>query len=226
MKVKQFFLGVLISLIGLQLQAQEWANVAKFQKDNSKIISQNIPVQVVFMGNSITEGWPLADSTFFKTIGFVNRGIVGQTTPQMLLRFKQDVIALKPKVVVILAGTNDIAENTGPTSINEIYGHIESMATLAENAGIKVILCSVLPVYDYPWKPGLEPAEKIEALNELLVMLSIEKGYEYADYFSAMANEQKGLKKDLGNDGVHPNLKGYNIMKTIVLKALVKALMP
>ena len=226
MKVKQFFLGVLISLIGLQLQAQEWANVAKFQKDNSKIISQNIPVQVVFMGNSITEGWPLADSTFFKTIGFVNRGIGGQTTPQMLLRFKQDVIALKPKVVVILAGTNDIAENTGPTSINEIYGHIESMATLAENAGINVILCSVLPVYDYPWKPGLEPAEKIEALNELLVMLSIEKGYEYADYFSAMANEQKGLKKDLGNDGVHPNLKGYNIMKTIVLKALVKALMP
>lgn len=226
MKVKQFFLGVLISLIGLQLQAQEWANVAKFQKDNSKIISQNIPVQVVFMGNSITEGWPLADSTFFKTIGFVNRGIGGQTTPQMLLRFKQDVIALKPKVVVILAGTNDIAENTGPTSINEIYGHIESMATLAENAGIKVILCSVLPVYDYPWKPGLEPAEKIEALNELLVMLSIEKGYEYADYFSAMANEQKGLKKDLGNDGVHPNLKGYNIMKPIVLKALVKALMP
>jgi lysophospholipase L1-like esterase len=84
----------------------------------------------------------------------------------------------------------------------------------------------VLPVYDYPWKPGLEPAEKIEALNELLVMLSIEKGYEYADYFSAMANEQKGLKKDLGNDGVHPNLKGYNIMKPIVLKALVKALMP
>ena len=226
MKVKQFFLGVLISLIGLQLQAQEWANVAKFQKDNSKIISQNIPVQVVFIGNSITEGWPLADSTFFKTIGFVNRGIGGQTTPQMLLRFKQDVIALKPKVVVILAGTNDIAENTGPTSINEIYGHIESMATLAENAGINVILCSVLPVYDYPWKPGLEPAEKIEALNELLVMLSIEKGYEYADYFSAMANEQKGLKKDLGNDGVHPNLKGYNIMKTIVLKALVKALMP
>jgi len=205
-------------------QAQEWANVARFQTDNAKIIAANTPVKAVFMGNSITEGWPMADAFFFNSPGFINRGISGQTTPQMLLRFKQDVISLDPKVVVILAGTNDIAGNTGPTTVHEIFGHIESMASLAAASGIQVVLCSVLPVYDYPWKPGLEPAGKIVRLNEKLKVLSIEKGYVYADYFSAMANEKNGLQEALGSDGVHPNLKGYKIMEPIVLKAIDSAL--
>ena len=205
-------------------QAQEWANVARFQTDNAAIISSRAPVKVVFMGNSITEAWPAADAIFFSTPGYVNRGISGQTTPQMLLRFKQDVIDLHPKVVVILAGTNDIAGNTGPTTVHEIFGHIESMATLAEAAGIKVVICSVLPVWDYPWKPGLEPAQKIIHLNDKLKVLCVQKGYTYADYFSAMVNDKKGLKEDLGNDGVHPNKKGYGLMKPIILRAIEQAL--
>ena len=224
MKIKSFLFALLCSTISSLAMAQEWADVARFQKDNAKIIASKIPVKVVFMGNSITEGWPSADADFFATSGFVNRGIGGQTSPQMLLRFKQDVIQLQPEVVVILAGTNDIAGNTGPSSIEEIFGHIESMATLAQAAGIKVVICSVLPVYDYPWKPGLAPATKIVALNEMLQLLANQQGYTYADYFSPMANEQKGLKTTLGSDGVHPNKEGYDLMKPIVLEAIKKAL--
>ncbi len=223
MGYRTFFFTLMFMAVSVQTQAQEWANVARFQTDNAKIIATRTPVKVVFMGNSITEAWPMADASFFNTPGFVNRGISGQTTPQMLLRFKQDVIALHPKVVVILAGTNDIAGNTGPTTVHEIFGHIESMASLAAAAGIKVVICSVLPVFDYPWKPGLEPAQKIIDLNDKLQVLSVSKAYTYADYFSATANDKNGLREDLGSDGVHPNKKGYDLMKPIVLEAIEKA---
>ncbi len=218
------FFTLLLIALSAQTQAQEWANVARFQIDNAKIIAAKTPVKVVFMGNSITEAWPMADADFFNTSGFINRGISGQTTPQMLLRFKQDVIELHPKVVVILAGTNDIAGNTGPTTVHEIFGHIESMASLAAAAGIKVVICSVLPVFDYPWKPGLEPVQKIIDLNNKLKVFTVLKGHSYADYFSAMANDKSGLREDLGSDGVHPNKKGYGLMKPIVLQAIEKAL--
>ena len=202
------------------MNAQDWANVARFKAENELVIENKAPVKLVFMGNSITEGWKLFDPNFFNSTDYVNRGIGGQTTPQMLIRFKQDVLDLKPKGVVILAGTNDIAGNTGPMSIQEIYNQIESMAGLAALNKIEVFLCSVLPVYDYPWKPGLKPAPKIVALNEMLKKLAGEKNYLYIDYFSEMSDDKNGLKASLGADGVHPNEKGYEIMKRVLLNTI------
>ncbi len=202
------------------MNAQDWANVARFKAENELVIENKAPVKIVFMGNSITEGWKLFDPNFFNSTDYVNRGIGGQTTPQMLIRFKQDVLDLKPKGVVILAGTNDIAGNTGPMSIQEIYNQIESMAGLAALNKIEVFLCSVLPVYDYPWKPGLKPAPKIVALNEMLKTLAGEKNYLYIDYFSEMSDDKNGLKASLGADGVHPNEKGYEIMKRVLLNTI------
>ena len=202
------------------MNAQDWANVARFKAENELVIENKAPVKMVFMGNSITEGWKSFDPNFFNSTDYVNRGIGGQTTPQMLIRFKQDVLDLKPKGVVILAGTNDIAGNTGPMSIQEIYNQIESMAGLAALNKIEVFLCSVLPVYDYPWKPGLKPAPKIVALNEMLKTLAGEKNYLYIDYFSEMSDDKNGLKASLGADGVHPNEKGYEIMKRVLLNTI------
>lgn len=202
------------------MNAQDWANVARFKAENELVIENKAPVKMVFMGNSITEGWKLFDPNFFNSTDYVNRGIGGQTTPQMLIRFKQDVLDLKPNGVVILAGTNDIAGNTGPMSIQEIYNQIESMAGLAALNKIEVFLCSVLPVYDYPWKPGLKPAPKIVALNEMLKTLAGEKNYLYIDYFSEMSDDKNGLKASLGADGVHPNEKGYEIMKRVLLNTI------
>jgi len=221
MKIKALFLATLLAIvIFTNMNAQDWANVARFKAENELVIENKAPVKMVFMGNSITEGWKLFDPNFFNSTDYVNRGIGGQTTPQMLIRFKQDVLDLKPKGVVILAGTNDIAGNTGPMSIQEIYNQIESMAGLAALNKIEVFLCSVLPVYDYPWKPGLKPAPKIVALNEMLKTLAGEKNYLYIDYFSEMSDDKNGLKASLGADGVHPNEKGYEIMKRVLLNTI------
>lgn len=221
MKIKALFLATLLAIvIFTNMNAQDWANVARFKAENELVIENKAPVKMVFMGNSITEGWKLFDPNFFNSTDYVNRGIGGQTTPQMLIRFKQDVLDLKPKGVVILAGTNDIAGNTGPMSIQEIYNQIESMAGLAALNKIEVFLCSVLPVYDYPWKPGLKPAPKIVALNEMLKTLAREKNYLYIDYFSEMSDDKNGLKASLGADGVHPNEKGYEIMKRVLLNTI------
>jgi lysophospholipase L1-like esterase len=142
----------------------------------------------------------------------------------MLVRFRADVIKLKPKVVVILAGTNDIAENTGPVTLEMIEDNIISMAQMAKINGIKVILCSVLPVYDYPWKPGLEPADKIISLNSMLKGDAERDGMIYVDYFSAMVDDRKGMKAEYSEDGVHPNESGYKIMEPLVEEAIIKAL--
>ncbi|MFY9444767.1 MAG: GDSL-type esterase/lipase family protein [Flavobacteriaceae bacterium] len=216
----KLYLSLLAIVIFTNMNAQDWANVARFKAENELVIENKAPVKMVFMGNSITEGWKLFDPNFFNSTDYVNRGIGGQTTPQMLIRFKQDVLDLKPKGVVILAGTNDIAGNTGPMSIQEIYNQIESMAGLAALNKIEVFLCSVLPVYDYPWKPGLKPAPKIVALNEMLKTLAGEKNYLYIDYFSEMSDDNNGLKASLGADGVHPNEKGYEIMKRVLLNTI------
>jgi lysophospholipase L1-like esterase len=176
------------------------------------------------MGNSITEYWKFWDREFFaQNKSFVNRGISGQTTPQMLVRFRNDVINLNPSIVVILAGTNDIAGNTGPTTLENIFGNIVSMAELAKANNIKVILCSVLPVYEYPWSPGLEPAGKIMKLNTMLLTYAQKNKLEYVDFHTPMADERNGLKADYSSDGVHPNLKGYKIMDALVEKAITKA---
>ena len=207
------------------LGAQDWANLGRFEDENTQLVlSGKNNDAVVFMGNSITEGWLSIDPIFFHKNNYINRGIGGQTTPQMLLRFRQDVIDLNPKVVVILAGTNDIAGNTGPSTVEMIFNNIKSMAELAKMNNIKVVLCSVLPVFDYPWRPGLKPAEKIIELNALIKSYANKHNFIYVDYFSAMVNATKGLKREFGDDGVHPNAQGYNVMKPIVENGIAKAL--
>ncbi|MEI8114382.1 MAG: SGNH/GDSL hydrolase family protein [Bacteroidia bacterium] len=211
-------------VIGLTF-AQDWANTARFKDDNAKIgLPASGEKRIVFMGNSITEGWINTCPDFFAGKSYVNRGISGQTTPQMLVRFRPDVINLKPAVVVILAGTNDIAGNTGPSTLEMIMDNLISMAELAKANQIKVVLSSVLPVFDYPWKPGVQPAEKIIALNLMIKTYAEKNGLVYLDYFSATVDERKGLKKELSGDGVHPNLAGYKIMEPLVEAAIQKAL--
>ena len=166
--------------------------------------------RVVFMGDSITEGWKLDQA--FPGKPYVNRGISGQTTPQMLARFRQDVIDLQPKVVVILGGTNDIAGNTGPMTLEQTEGNLASMADLASANGIRVVLCSVLPALDYWWAPGLEPAPKIAQINAWLKNFAARKGYVYVDYYSAMKDDHGGLPATLSGDGVHPLPAGFAVM--------------
>jgi lysophospholipase L1-like esterase len=205
--------------------AQDMWGFSRYTEANEKIATPaNGEKRVVFMGNSITDGWSNARPDFFAGKPYINRGIAGQTTPQMLVRFRADVINLKPSVVVILAGTNDIAENMGPSKLEWIENNILSMVQLAQTNGIKVILCSLLPAFDYPWKPGLHPAEKIVALNKILKADAKKYGLIWVDYFSPMADERNGLKAEYSGDGVHPNEAGYSVMEPLVEKAIAKAL--
>jgi len=201
----------------------DWPNLARYHAAN---LSLETPLsngnRVVFYGDSITDAWDLAE--YFPGKPYVNRGISGQTTPQMLVRFRQDVIDLKPKVVIILAGTNDIAGNTGPTTPEAIQENFASMVELAQANNIRVVLASVLPAYDYPWKPGLEPAEKIVALNAWLKDYAARNGLVYLDYFTAMTNEKHGMKAEISGDGVHPNKAGYMIMAPLAERAIAQAL--
>ena len=200
---------------------QDWANLKRFQQENSELmLAKANENRVVFMGNSITEGWLSIRPEFFKNKPYVNRGISGQTTPQMLIRFRQDVIHLKPSTVVLLAGINDIAENTGPSTIEMIANNIVSMAELAKANHINVIICSVLPANKFPWREGLKPAEKVIKLNAILQSYSKKHKLAYVDYYSAMVNDSHGLKKELGEDGIHPNKNGYLIMEPILEKAI------
>ncbi|MBY0482106.1 MAG: alpha/beta hydrolase fold domain-containing protein [Chitinophagaceae bacterium] len=203
----------------------DWANFARFAAEN-KALSAPLKNEkrVVFMGNSITEGWINMDPDFFRGKPYIDRGISGQTTPQMLVRFKQDVVDLKPAVVVILAGTNDVAGNTGPTTPEIIQEHLISMAELAKANGIKVVMSSIIPVYDYPWKPGLKPAETIVSINQFIKSWSEKNGVVYLDYFTSMADERNGLQASLTYDGVHPNLAGYKVMEALAEKAIAQAL--
>jgi lysophospholipase L1-like esterase len=203
----------------------DWANLARFRDANERLPPPvNGESRVIFMGNSITENWQQYFATMFPGKPYINRGISGQTTPQMLVRFRPDVIALQPKVVVILAGTNDIAGNTGPSTLEMIEGNIASMAELASANGIKVVLSSVLPVHDYPWKPGLEPAPKIIALNTWIKGYAERHGAIYVDFHSAMADARGGMRSELASDGVHPNEAGYRIMAPLVEEAIEQAL--
>ncbi|RYG30426.1 MAG: acylhydrolase, partial [Chitinophagaceae bacterium] len=197
----------------------------RYEQENQKVAppSKNED-RVVFMGNSITDSWIKYSPEFFAGRPYFDRGIGGQTTPQMLVRFRADVIKLQPKVVVILAGTNDIAGNTGPSTLEMIEDNLASMAELAKANKIKVILSSVLPAYKYPWKPDVEPAEKIFLLNQWIKDYASKNNHLYLDYYSAMVDERKGLKKELSGDGVHPNKAGYTIMEALVEKAIKKAL--
>ena len=212
-------------IMGGKVQAQDWPNLTKYQEQNSLIKSVAPGVKrIIFMGDSITEFWSTTDSDFFTGKPYINRGISGQTTPQMLIRFRADVIALKPAAVIILAGINDIAGNTGPSTLEMIANNIFSMAELAKANQIKVILCSVLPAYDFSWKPNQNPAEKVVAINEMIKTYADANDILYLDYFSAMADERKGLPALYSNDEVHPNKKGYQVMAPLAEKAIAKVL--
>ena len=201
----------------------DWAHLKKYEQSNSELKKINEPDRVVFIGNSITEGWSNFDKDFFINNPFVNRGIGGQTTPQMLIRFKPDVVNLNPKAVVILAGINDIAGNTGPVTIENIAENIISMAEIAKANEIKVFICSTLPAIDFPWSPGMEPGPKVIKLNSILKNYCNSNNIPYVDYFSAMSDDKGGLKVPeytTADDLVHPNLAGYKVMEKIILKAL------
>ncbi len=216
---------LLLSLALLSLSAysqntmnNDWPNLTKYATENQTL--KPTTKSVVFMGDSITEFWKVNDIHFFTENPFINRGISGQTTPQMLLRFRQDVLNLKPATVVILAGINDIAENTGPITIDQIMGNIISMVELAKANKIKVVLCSVLPANHFYWNPKLQPADKVIALNSLLQNYSNKNKIRFVDYYSSMVDNEKGLLKKYGEDGVHPNLEGYKVMEALLLKSL------
>src|SRR5690606_6373780 len=200
-----------------QKSATAFANFDKYAEQNAALAPAKANEdRVVFMGNSITEGWINARPSFFETNPYIDRGISGQTTSQMLLRFRRDVIDLSPKVVVFLAGINDIAENTGPIAIEDIYGNIISMVELAQANQIKPVICSVLPANNFPWRQSIKPAEKVIELNSLLKQYADNNDLVYVDYFTAMVNDQKGLSPELAHDGVHPTVKGYKIMEPLV----------
>ena len=205
---------------------QDWANLSRYRKENSLLpIPEAGQNRVVFMGDSITDAWGRSLGTFFPGKPYVNRGISGQTTPQMLVRFRPDVIALQPKAVVILAGTNDIAGNTGPETVEEIEGNLESMAQLAMENNIKVVLASVMPVCDYI-KPqtARRPPEKIVTLNAWIKEYCTKNHLVYLDYYSAMVDERNMLRKELTYDGLHPNAAGYDVMSPLAAQAIEAAL--
>ena len=206
-----------------KLQLQDWPYLKKYEKKNANLpILESGQKRIVFMGDSITEFWSDLCPEFFAGKPYLNRGISGQTTPQMLIRFRADVIALKPSVVVLLAGANDIAGNTGPSTLEMILNNIISMTELSKANQIEVILCSLLPAYDFPWKTGSFSAEKMETFNAMLKKYADENDILYLDYYSAMVDERKGLKAAYADDGVHPNKAGYEVMGPIVEKGIEK----
>jgi lysophospholipase L1-like esterase len=209
-----------------QKTLQDWPNLARYRADNAAVKPPaGGEERVVFMGDSITDGWGRQHGTFFPGKPYINRGISGQTTPQMLIRFRPDVIALKPKVVVILAGTNDIAGNTGPMTLEEIEGNLQSMAELAKANGIRVVLASVLATSDYI-RPQTDrrPNEKIRQLNDWIRSYAAKNGHVYLDYYSATLDQNGVLKKEVTYDGLHPNAAGYEVMGPLAQKAIAQAL--
>ncbi len=203
----------------------DWAGLARYRAENAALPAPAPNERrVVFYGNSITEGWARLFAAQFPGRPYVGRGISGQTTPQLLVRFRQDVVALKPAVVVILAGTNDVAGNTGPSTLAMIEDNLASMTEIARANGIRVVLCSVLPVFDYPWRRGLEPAPTIVALNRWIRDHAASHGAVYVDYHGAMADARQGLRAELSGDGVHPNEAGYRVMAPLVERGIAEAL--
>jgi lysophospholipase L1-like esterase len=194
---------------------QDWAGLCRFRAANAALLNAGAAPRVVFIGDSITENWSLGDPGFFGD-EFVNRGIGGQTTPQMLLRFRADVVALQPAIVHILAGTNDIAGNTGPSTAQDFRNNIMSMVDIAQANGIAVILGSIPPAATFNWQPALDPTPRIRELNTWLRDYAQQRDLGYIEYFTPLAGMNAELRADLGNDGVHPNRDGYVIMRRLV----------
>ena len=216
-----------------ETRLKDWPALARYHDDNTKVTAPAKNEQrVVFMGDSITDGWDAPNmGGFFPGKPYINRGISGQTTPQMLIRFRPDVIDLKPKVVVILAGTNDLAGNTGPTTLDAIEANLTSMAELARANGIHVVFASLLPVSDYEMRDGKpiiqtvrRPPEQIKALNSWMKQYAAQNHQTYLDYYSAMVDEKGFLKDELSNDGLHPNAQGYAVMNPLAEAAIQSGL--
>jgi lysophospholipase L1-like esterase len=232
MKVKRglWVCGALLCVGYLWAQktgSQDWPDLARYRAENEALPPAAPDVQrVVFFGDSITDAWGRSETTgvFFPGKGYVNRGISGQTTPQMLVRFQQDVVHLQPAAVVILAGTNDIAGNTGPSTQQMIEDNYTSMAEIAKQNGIKVVFASITPAFAYPWKPGIQPVERIRELNKWLQDFCSRNGCVYLDYYSSMADANGAMLPGLSSDGVHPTAKGYSVMAPLAERAIAQAL--
>jgi lysophospholipase L1-like esterase len=224
MKTKSILIVLSLFFTIAVVKGQDWANIKKYEKANSKV-PPPVPneIRVVYMGDSITDFWINNDSLFFAGKPFYDRGISGQTTGQMLVRFREDVINLKPNVVIILAGINDIAENNGPSKLEDVFGNIVSMAELAKSNHIQVVISSVMPAFAFPWRPAIDPVPKVKALNEMIKAYTDKNNIVYLDYFTAMADSRNGLPSNLSKDGVHPNLAGYKIMEPLAEKAINEA---
>ena len=203
-------------------QPRDWAQYGRYERQNAALAGE--PVEVVFMGNSITDNWIGADPDFFARNGFVDRGISGQTTAEMLARFRRDVIDLNPKAVVILAGINDIAQNNGAIKLENVFGNIVSMCDLARYNGIKVVLCSLLPCDRFSWRPEMDPAEEVRRLNTMLERYAAEQKIPYVDYHRALDNGSGGMSEEFSQDGCHPVLSGYLRMESLVVEGINRAL--
>lgn len=214
------FFSFYISFSALAQQENDWANFAKYEEENRMVPAGS----VVFIGSSSTEAWIHNRPDFFKKNNYTNRGISGQVSSQMLVRFRKDVIDLKPKAVVILAGTNDIAQNNGYISLENILGNIISMCELAKLHKIQVILCSILPAYEFSWRKDLKPADDVIALNNLIRSYADANKIMYVDYHSAMKDDRNGLPKQYAEDGIHPTIMGYEAMEKLLKPAIDKAL--
>jgi len=199
----------------------DWAQLGRYKDANATLPAKEMG-RVVFYGDSITDAWAKLPDAFFPGKPFVGRGISGQTTPQMLVRFRQDVIDLHPEAVVILAGTNDVAGNTGPMTAEMTEANLMSMAELARVHKIKVVLCSIMPVLDYPWRKGMEPSLKIQAINAWMKGYAAKEGLAYVDYYSAMDDGTGAAKAGLTKDGVHPTAEGYALMEPLALAGIEK----
>jgi lysophospholipase L1-like esterase len=206
-----------ICLVSFSVSAQDWAKFSRYEEANAKVTQKP---KAVLMGDSITDGWAKTDAAFFTDNNLVGRGISGQTTSQMLVRFRRDVVDLSPKYVLILAGTNDIAKNNGDISLENILGNIISMCEIAKANKIKPVICSVLPADRYRWRPEVAPAEEIVKLNAMLKEYADSKKIKFIDYHSVLKNENNGLPAEYAPDGVHPTIECYKIMEQMVLDAL------
>lgn len=202
----------------------DWAQLGQYRDENRRLPPPSAAMpRVIFLGDSLTQSWDLAGLGLDR-LELLNRGISGQTTPQMLVRFRQDVVGLEPAVVHVLAGTNDLAGNTGSTSLEAIEDHLSSMVELATAHHIRVVLGAVLPALDYPWRPGLQPARRIVALNDWMRAYARRRNLVYADYYSALVDARGGFNSGLADDGVHPNHAGYAAMAPIARAAIRQAL--
>ncbi len=223
--MKKVLMAIAVAAVGLSVQAKDWANLARYDASNKEIMAQeNDGRRVVFLGNSITEGWANMRPEFFADNGFIGRGISGQTSYQYLVRFREDVINLNPRLVVINVATNDVAENTDVYDEDRTFGNIQTLIELARLNGIKVIITSTLPADGIPWNPEIkDTTAKILSLNKRVSEYAKKMKIPYVDYYSSMlAEDGKALNPAYTNDGIHPTVAGYEVMESIILPAVRK----